>query len=168
MPDNPTISRNRAAPPPRIVVADDSFELCGLIALMLRSRGFDVVVASNGDAALAAILSDGADGLVSDFQMPGLDGLTLCRVLRGLRAYVALPIVIFTGLQDRDPRLVPLRDIGELRILHKPMGLREIAPALIEMIPTNGSGTRMRARAGTRRLHGGGIATGGAQPLATH
>ena len=104
MPDNPTISRSRGAPPPRIVVADDSFELCRLIALMLRSRGFDVVVSSDGDAALAAILSDGADGLVSDFQMPGLDGLTLCRVLRGLRAYAALPIVIFTGLDDRDPR----------------------------------------------------------------
>jgi CheY-like chemotaxis protein len=40
---------------------------------MLRSRGFDVVVASNGDAALAAILSDGADGLVADFEMPGLN-----------------------------------------------------------------------------------------------
>jgi DNA-binding response OmpR family regulator len=168
MPDNPTISRSRGAPPPRIVVADDSFELCGLVALMLRCRGFDVVVASDGDAGLAAILSDGADGLVSDFQMPGLDGLTLCRVLRGLRAYAALPIVIFTGLEDRDPRLVPLRDIGDLRILHKPMGLREIAPALIEMIPTNVTGIGMRTRAGTRSVHGGDLARGGPRLLATH
>jgi hypothetical protein len=34
-------------------------------------------------------------------------------------------------------RLLPMRDINELRILHKPMGLREIVPALIEMTPTN-------------------------------
>jgi DNA-binding response OmpR family regulator len=167
MPDTPTISRNRAAPPPRIVVADDSIEVRDLVALVLRSRGFDVVVATDGDAALAHILSDGADGLVSDFQMPGLDGLTLCRVLRGLRAYAALPIVVFTGMRDDDSRLLPLRDINELRILHKPMGLREIAPALIEMIPTTLTGfhvgLRTRADAGNVRSDvdaGGTLATG--------
>jgi len=107
---------------------------------MLRSRGFDVVVASNGDAALAAILSDGADGLVADFEMPGLNGLTLSRVLRGLRDYAVLPIVVFTGLGEADPRLIPLRAIPDLRILHKPMGLRDIASALTEMIPTTAAG----------------------------
>ena len=45
MPDGQTISRSRDAPPPRIVVADDSPEMCGLVTLMLRTRGFDVVVA---------------------------------------------------------------------------------------------------------------------------
>jgi DNA-binding response OmpR family regulator len=132
------------------VVADDDIDLRELIAIMLRSRGFDVVVAPDGDAALAAILSGGADGLVSDFQMPGLDGLTLCRLLRGLGAYIALPIVMFTGIGVADPRLLPLRDINELRILHKPMGLREIAPTLIEMIPAavNRFGMGMHADVG--------------------
>jgi len=131
-------------------VADDDVDLRELIAIMLRSRGFDVVVAPDGEAALAVILSDGADGLVSDFQMPGLDGLTLCRVLRGLGAYMALPIVMFTGIGVADPRLLPLRDMNEVRILHKPMGLREIGPALTEMIPTavNGCGVAMLADVG--------------------
>jgi CheY-like chemotaxis protein len=133
---------------PRIVAADDNVSVRELIALMLRSRGFDVVVASDGEAALAAILSDGADGLVSDVQMPGLDGLRLCRVLRGLRAYAALPIVVFTGLAEADPTLLSLRDISELRILHKPLGLHEIAPALREMIPTTATGFRVGLRAG--------------------
>src|ERR1700680_2269212 len=105
MAETATIS-SRGAPPPRIVVAEDHVDTRELIATMLSSGGFDVVAAPSGDAALAVILSDGADGLVSDFQMPGLDGLTLCRVLRGLRAYVALPIVIFTGVQKSDPRLL--------------------------------------------------------------
>ncbi len=135
MPDSD--SRSRAAPPLRIVVADDDIDIRELIALMLRRYGFEVVVALDGDAALAAILSDGADGFVSDFQMPGLDGPALCGVLRGLRAYTALPIVMFTGVGEEDPRLLPLRHMNELRILHKPMGLRAIVPALIEMIPTH-------------------------------
>lgn len=150
MPDDPTIALSRGAPPPRIVVADDSVDIRELIAIMLRSRGFDVVVAPDGDAALAAILSDGADGLVSDFQMPGLDGLALCRVLRGFRAYTVLPIVMFTGVGVADPRLLPLRDMNELRILYKPMGLREIGPALIEMMPPSipGFGEGMRGYEG--------------------
>jgi DNA-binding response OmpR family regulator len=151
-------SRSRRAPQPRIVVADDSLEMSRLVALMLGTHGFDVVIAPDGDVALSTILTDGADGLVSDFQMPGLDGLTLCRVLRGLRAYAMLPIVIFTGVEDRDPRLRPLRDIEELRILHKPMGLREIGPSLMEMIPAGVTGLGKRDRAGTVRVHGGDIA----------
>ena len=151
------------------MVADDDVDIRELIALMLRSRGFDVVVASDGDAALAAILSDGADGLVSDVQMPGLDGLTLCRVLRGLRAYTALPIVMFTDVGEEDPRLLPLRQMNELWILHKPMGLSTIVPALIEMIPTSlpNVGTGMHARVGARNVRGGDIVADGAQPLAT-
>jgi DNA-binding response OmpR family regulator len=151
-------------------VADDDIDIRDLVALMLRSRGFDVVVASGGDAALAAILSDGADGLVCDFQMPGLGGLTLCRVLRGLRAYTALPIVMFTGVGDGDPRLLPLRDIKELRILYKPMGLSEIASALIEMIPTtlHGFEVGMKPRVRTGNGYDGDMVAGGAAPLATH
>jgi CheY-like chemotaxis protein len=170
MPENQIISCSRGAPPPRIVVTDDDIDIRDLIALMLRSRGFDVVIASCGDAALAAILSDGADGLVSDLQMPGLGGFTLCRVLRGLCAYTALPIVIFTGVGHGDPRLLPLRDINELRILHKPMGLREIAPALTEMIPTtlSGFGVGMKPRVGTRNGRGGDMVAGRAATLATH
>ncbi len=155
MPD--TLKMPRGGGAPRIVAADDSVAMRQLIALMLRSCGFDVVVASDGDAALTAILSDGADGLVSDLQMRGLDGLMLCRVLRGLRAYAALPIVLFTGVAEADPCLLPLRDINELRILHKPMGLREIAPALVEMIPTTatGSGAELNARSASRNALGG-------------
>jgi CheY-like chemotaxis protein len=155
MPDTLQMSRGGGAP--RIVAADDSAAMRDLIALMLRSCGFEVVVASDGDAALAAILSDGADGLVSDLQMPGLDGLMLCRVLRGLRSYAALPIVLFTGVAEADPCLLPLRDINELRILHKPMGLREIAPAFMEMIPTTtiGSGAGLNTRSASRKALGG-------------
>src|SRR5579872_3878101 len=169
MAETQTISRSRGAPPPRIVVADDDIDIRDLVAFMLRSRGFDIVVASDGDAALAAILSDGADALVSDFQMPGLGGLTLCRVLRSLRAYAALPIVMFTGVKDDDPRLLPLHEINELRILHKPMGLRDIAPALIEMIPTNlsGFGMELKPRVGSRNGLGGDIAAPAAA-LAAH
>jgi CheY-like chemotaxis protein len=72
---------------PRIVAADENIAMRELIALVLRGRSFDVVVASNGEAALSAILSDGADGLVSDVEMPGLLTVprrAVCSEVRGL------------------------------------------------------------------------------------
>lgn len=90
-------------------------------------------------------------------------------MLRGLRAYTALPIVIFTGVGDGKPRLLLLPDINEPRILHQPMGLREIAPALIDMIPTavTGFGVGMKARALATSGRGDIVAVA-ARPLATH
>jgi two-component system, OmpR family, response regulator len=121
-------------PSPRVVVADDSGDMRELISLVLCNQGFSVVGAADGEAALETILAGGADGLVSDLCMPRLDGLALCRVLRALRSYATLPIVVFTGAAKEDHRLRTLADISGLRVLTKPMGLREIAPALIKMM----------------------------------
>jgi len=115
---------------------DDDIDMRELIALTLRHRGFDVVAVGDGTAAMATIVSDGVDALVTDLQMPGYDGVTLCRSLRALRISPALPIVVFTGVGRNDARLDALRDLSDIRVLHKPMGLGQIAPTLIEMIPT--------------------------------
>ena len=137
-------------------MADDDVDMRELSALTLHHRGFDVVVVANGEEAMATILSDGADGLVSDFQMPGFDGPMLCRVLRALRASAALPIVVFTGAGENDVRLAALRDINDIRVLHKPVGLGEIAHALMEMIPTTATGfgvaTNARSSIGSERV----------------
>jgi DNA-binding response OmpR family regulator len=117
-------------------VVDDDIDMRELIALTLRHRGFDVVAVGDGTAAMATIVSDGVDALVTDLQMPGYDGVTLCRSLRALRISPALPIVVFTGVGRNDARLDALRDLSDIRVLHKPMGLGQIAPTLIEMIPT--------------------------------
>jgi DNA-binding response OmpR family regulator len=142
--DHKIESQQREAPRPRIVVADDSPYMRDLIALALGLHGLDAVGAVDGEAALAVILSEGADGLVSDLPMPGLDGLRLCRMLRALRASEGLPVVIFSGVGERDPRLQSLRELGDVRILHKPSGLQAIAPAFIEMLPARVTGRRVR------------------------
>ena len=134
----------RGVPAPRIVVAEDTRYMQDLIGLVLRLQGFEAVGAADGEAALQVILSEGADGLVSDLEMPCLGGLRLCRVLRALRASAALPIVVFTGVGDDDARLGALREMDAVRILHKPQGLHDIAPALLAMMPTAVTGHKVR------------------------
>jgi DNA-binding response OmpR family regulator len=132
---------------PRIVVAEDAEYMRDLLALLLRHQGFDVIAVAGGDAALESILAEGADGLVTDLNMPGLDGLTLTRVLRSLRASAALPIVVFSGVEAGDPRLEALREFSGLRVLNKPMGLHDLAPLLHVMLAT--PGTRRATDAGS-------------------
>ena len=120
----------------RIVVAEDAEYMRDLLGLLLRHQGFDVVAVGDGTAALESILAEGADGLVSDLNMPGIDGLTLTRVLRSLRASAALPIIVFTGVEAGDPRLDALREFSGLHVLSKPTDLRDIAPLLCEMLAT--------------------------------
>lgn len=121
---------------PRVVVVDDDIDMRELIALTLRHRGFDVVAVADGTAAMETIVSEGADALVTDLQMPGYDGMTLCRSLRASRTSPVLPIVVFTGVGKNDARLEALRRMNDIRVLHKPMGLGQIAHTLMEMIPT--------------------------------
>jgi DNA-binding response OmpR family regulator len=121
-------------------VVDDDIDMRELIALTLRHRGFDVVAVADGTAAMATIVSEGADALVTDLQMPGYDGLTLCRSLRALRASPALPIVVFTGVGKNDARLEVLCHMNDIRVLHKPKGLGQIAHALMELTPTTATG----------------------------
>jgi CheY-like chemotaxis protein len=60
----------------RILVVDDEASVRNSLRKLLERGGFDVMEASSGEAALAAIVTDTAiDALVSDFLMPGINGL---------------------------------------------------------------------------------------------
>jgi CheY-like chemotaxis protein len=80
---------------PRIVVAEDSHTQAVLIRFHLQKAGFDVQMAADGVEALAAVLANPPDVVLTDMQMPTLDGLGLVRKLRDLQP--SLPVVLMTG-----------------------------------------------------------------------
>src|SRR5687767_13145602 len=67
---------------PRVLVCDDEAHITRTIALRLRKAGFVVETASNGEGALEALERNVPDLLISDCQMPGLDGIGLCHKVR--------------------------------------------------------------------------------------
>ncbi|MFC5368560.1 hybrid sensor histidine kinase/response regulator [Salinirubrum litoreum] len=81
----------------RVLVVDDDESMASLTAAFLgRQRdSFDVLTASSGDDALETLDRESVDCVVSDYEMPAMDGIELLRAVRDRRP--SLPFVLFTG-----------------------------------------------------------------------
>jgi len=89
--------------PPKILVAEDSYTVRQLQRSILETAGYQVVTARDGREALRIISQDaGIAMVISDLEMPGLDGLGLTRAIRGDPARAALPVVIVTSLGSEE------------------------------------------------------------------
>jgi two-component system chemotaxis sensor kinase CheA len=81
-----------------VVVADDTIASRTLMAALLEGAGFTVRLATDGDQALEVLSEGGCDLLVSDVQMPRLDGLELTRRLRAGPRWRELPVILVSTL----------------------------------------------------------------------
>ena len=95
-----------AAPagPKVVVVADDSVTTRTLERVILESAGYEVRTAADGAQALALVQAGGCDAVVSDVQMPVLDGFALCERLRADARFRDLPVVLVTAMGSRSDR----------------------------------------------------------------
>ena len=93
----------------RVLVVDDSAMVRDLHALMLRGGGFDVRQASNGCEALELLLADRFDLIVSDVNMPKMDGLELTRRLRATAGYETAPVILVSTEAEARDRVLGLR-----------------------------------------------------------
>jgi two-component system, chemotaxis family, chemotaxis protein CheY len=64
---------------PRILVIDDSATIRDALRALLEPNGFEVLEADNGEKGLEVLTSTPIDLAISDLNMPGMDGLTMCR-----------------------------------------------------------------------------------------
>jgi adenylate cyclase len=83
--------------PPRILVVDDVPENVRLLEAVLAPRGYDVITANDGLAALELVDSEQPDLILLDVMMPGLDGYTVCRRLRENDDTAVLPVIMVTS-----------------------------------------------------------------------
>ncbi len=89
----------------KVLVADDSLTTRTLERSILEAAGYEVLVASDGAEAWRLLQEQGADVLVSDVEMPGMDGFRLTEAVRGSRRFAELPVVLVTALgSDADRR----------------------------------------------------------------
>jgi two-component system chemotaxis sensor kinase CheA len=88
----------------RILVAEDSITSRMLLKGILESAGYLVKTAVDGMEAFAALRAERFDALVSDVEMPRLNGFDLTSRVRGDRALAELPVVLVTALESREHR----------------------------------------------------------------
>jgi two-component system response regulator MprA len=107
----------------RILVADDDRAIRESLERALGLEGYEALTAADGEKAIAIIDEERPDLLVLDVMMPGLDGLTVCRVLRAQRN--RLPILMLTARTETSDRVAGL-DAGADDYLAKPFELDEL------------------------------------------
>jgi DNA-binding response OmpR family regulator len=106
---------------PRILLVDDEHSVQTLLAYPLRKDGYEVVPAFDGREALDRFAEQRFDLVVLDLMLPKLDGLEVCRRLRG-RSQV--PIIILTAKDDEGDKVLGL-EIGADDYITKPFSVRE-------------------------------------------
>ena len=82
---------------PKVLVVDDSKAIVDLIERMLNREGYLVVKAHDGEEALQKVFEEKPDLVVLDISMPKMDGLDVCRRLKGNEKTRLIPIVMLTG-----------------------------------------------------------------------
>jgi two-component system chemotaxis response regulator CheY len=108
-----------------ICIVDDQPALLQMLRFALNFQGLTVIEAVNGNDALEKISTQHVDMLITDWQMPAMDGLELVRRLRKIEAYADLPTVVISCRDDLEARQ-EARSLGVMTWLKKPFRISEI------------------------------------------
>ncbi|MET1255048.1 response regulator [Aliikangiella maris] len=88
----------------KILAVDDSASMRQMVTFTLKSAGFEVAEATDGVEALNAAKSQSFDVVISDVNMPNMDGLTLVKELRNMDKYKFTPILMLTTESSGDKK----------------------------------------------------------------
>jgi two-component system KDP operon response regulator KdpE len=106
----------------RVLVVDDEQSIRRAVGRALAARGYRVELATDGEEALTAAVAFQPDLVVLDLNLPALDGLEVCRQLRG---WSSVPILVLSVRED-EPDKVAALDLGADDYLTKPFGIDEL------------------------------------------
>jgi len=125
----------------RVMIVDDEVQYVDVVAFKFRNAGLEVLVARDGQEALNIATTELPNVIVSDYQMPVLNGLELCRRLRAVPATAKTPFLLLTahGLDiDEDV----LADVGVTAVMGKPFSPRELLARALELLNESQSCSR--------------------------
>lgn len=118
--------------PRTILVADDDPEIQKLIEMALRPLEATIYSASDGEMALAMIMANRPDFVITDVNMPKCDGITLCRKLRQNPDTADTPVIVLTADGTEDAEISSL-EMGANDFVRKPFN-RKTLPARVRAV----------------------------------
>jgi two-component system, chemotaxis family, chemotaxis protein CheY len=87
-----------------ILTVDDSASMRQMIKLTLSGAGYDVTEANDGAQGLATARTKAFDMVLTDLNMPGMDGVSMIKEIRKLQTYTGIPIVLLTTESDAEKK----------------------------------------------------------------
>jgi two-component system, chemotaxis family, chemotaxis protein CheY len=116
-----------------VLTVDDSASIRQMVAFTLKSSGYEVVEAVDGEDGLNKAKSKNADLVLTDQNMPRMDGLTLIKTLRGLPQYRSVPILMLTT-ESSDAMKAAGRAAGATGWLVKPFDPQKLLEVVRKVI----------------------------------
>ena len=127
----------------RILVVDDEAHILHVLSVKLGNAGLEVSTAVDGEEAFEMACQDLPDLIITDFQMPYMTGLELCRALAGNAPTAHIPVLILTArgyaLDDEDLK------IGNIKgVLSKPFSPRSVLQLVEDLLATEAGGDQTK------------------------
>ena len=110
---------------PHILIIEDDTSVCELLVSSLSASGYSVSVAHTGESALNQIEEDQPALVILDLNLPGMNGLDVCRVMRRDPWLCKIPVLMLTGQSEEDDMVVGL-EVGADVYMTKPFLPKQI------------------------------------------
>jgi len=117
----------------RIVIADDEAHILHVVSMKLSNAGYDVHTAEDGEEALELCQTDPPDMLITDYQMPYMSGVELCKALRQSESTKNIPAMMLTA-RGFDVEPSEMIEAGISAVLAKPFSPREVLSEVIKLV----------------------------------
>ena len=113
----------------RILIVDDEPNIARVLKLMLERAGHAVSTAPDGEAGLASVLANPPDALITDIQMPRMNGRQLVHAIHQQLPNRQFPIFVMTSMTAREERDW-VRALAHIEFLEKPVSPRQLVSRL--------------------------------------
>jgi class 3 adenylate cyclase len=123
--------------PPRILIADDNPMNLDIFQTRLAAQGYEILTAKDGEEALALALAERPDLILLDIMMPKMDGIEVCRKLKGDASLPFMPIIMVTAKADPKDIVAGLEAGGD-EYLTKPVDQAALVARVKSMLRIKG------------------------------
>lgn len=130
---NGGLERYNEMPGQKILVVDDSWTELTMIVAPLRSSGFDVITAVDGDEAMEKVFKERPHCIVLDVVLPKQNGFQLCRKLKSFEASRHIPIILLTSKNTPLDKSWGLRQGADL-YMTKPFNSDELVASVQSLV----------------------------------
>ena len=119
--------------PKKILIVDDSESIREVVSFTLENEGFEVLVANDGTDALKFLDGREIDMIITDLNMPEMDGLTLIKHVREMEAYQRIPILFLTT-ETQTAKKMEAKEAGATGWIIKPFVPAKLIAALQKVL----------------------------------
>ena len=117
----------------KILVVDDEPDFAQLLALDIKKRGYQTILAGNGEEALAKIKTERPQLVIFDIKMPRMDGYTFVKAVRKDPVSSAIPLIALTSYDMKDIFAME----GVTHYFMKSVKMEDLFQALEKLLPVN-------------------------------